>query len=159
MLFKYHPEHRTMTLNYFLDCCWMSNLDLKFQALVKIESVVTSAVKLLHKNKISCPILLEHVILVVDETNMSVDTIEVILGQNSQAKKLEKVTQEDQEKQLSAVHVFIRKVGCSILHYSTYVMFVSLTAPKSIDSVSTCFPITAQFSGLLDTTASCPPLF
>ncbi|KAH8156839.1 hypothetical protein CIB48_g11406 [Xylaria polymorpha] len=79
-------------------------------ALVKIESVVTSAVKLLHENRISYPILLEHVILIVDETNMSVDTIEVILGQNSQAKKLEKVTHEDQEKQLSAVQdVFIRK--------------------------------------------------
>lgn len=137
----------------------MSNPDLKFQALVKMESVVTSAVKLLHENRISYPILQEHVILIVDETNMSVDTIEVILGQNSQAKKLEMVTQEDKEKQLSAVQdVFIRKVRCSILYCSTYVMSVSLTAPKSIDFFSTRFPVTVQFSELSDTTASCPPL-
>lgn len=137
----------------------MSNPELKFQALVKIESVVTSAVKLLHENKISYLILQEHVVLIVDETQMSVDNIEVVLGQNSQAKKLEKVTQEEQEKQLSAVQdVFIRKVRCSILYYSTYIRSVSLTTPKSIDFFSTCFPVTAQFSGLSDTTASCPQL-
>ncbi|KAI0423689.1 hypothetical protein F5Y09DRAFT_336383 [Xylaria sp. FL1042] len=125
MLFKYHPKHATVTLDYFLNCCWMSNPDRKFQALVKIESVVTSAVKLLHENKISYPILLEHVILIVDETNMSVDTIEVVLGQNSQAKKLEKVTQEDQEKQLSAVQdVFIRK---------TLFQLASPSQPNSVD--------------------------
>ncbi|KAJ8126082.1 hypothetical protein O1611_g7555 [Lasiodiplodia mahajangana] len=77
---------------------------------------------LLHENEILYPILLEHVILVVDETTMSVDTIEVILGQNSQATKLENVTQEDQEKQLSAVQdVFIRKLTLRIMSSTTSV--------------------------------------
>ena len=127
----------------------MSNPDLKFQALVKIESLVTSAVKLLHENGISYPIRPEHVVLVVDEANMSADTIQVILGSNSRAQKLEKVTQEDREKQLSAVEdIFIRKVRCQISYCSTYVISVSLTAPESADSFSARLPVTAQFSRL-----------
>ncbi|KAI1188134.1 hypothetical protein F5B17DRAFT_396957 [Nemania serpens] len=125
MHFQYHPKHVATTLNYLLDLCWMSNPELKFQALVKIESVVTSAVKLLHENKISYLILQEHVVLIVDETQMSVDNIEVVLGQNSQAKKLEKVTQEEQEKQLSAVQdVFIRKI---------FFQLASPSQPNSVD--------------------------